>query len=47
MSSGFISEKVLEEKRKERQEEWDKVRKPGDDETAPEEPVGDSRFVME
>ena len=42
MSSGFISENVLEEKRQKRQEEWEKVRKPSDPEKAPEEPQ-DSR----
>jgi len=26
MSSGFVSEKILDEKRKKRQEEWEKVR---------------------
>ncbi len=39
MSSGFVSEKVLEEKRRQRQEEWDKVRKASDPEKAPEEPT--------
>jgi hypothetical protein len=29
MSSGFISEAELAEKRRIRQEEWEKVRKPG------------------
>ena len=29
MSSGFISEAELAEQRKVRQEEWEKVRKPG------------------
>ena len=43
MSSGFISEAVLEEKRQKRQEEWEKVRKPSDPEQAPEEPQGDPR----
>ena len=42
MSSGFISEKTLEEKKKARQEEWEKVRKPEDPKEAPEE-VHDSR----
>lgn len=37
MSSGFVSEKVLEEKRQERQKEWEKVRKPEDPQTRPEE----------
>ena len=43
MSSGFISEAVLEEKRQKRQEEWEKVRKPSDPEQAPEEPQRDPR----
>ena len=43
MASGFISENVLEEKRRQRQEEWEKVRKPEDPEKAPEEPQGDPR----
>lgn len=29
MSSGFVSENELESKRKARQEEWEKVRQPG------------------
>ncbi|GLH04806.1 hypothetical protein R5R35_010134 [Gryllus longicercus] len=37
MSSGFISEAELAERRRARQEEWDKVRKPDDPEEAPEE----------
>ena len=42
MSSGFVTETELEEKKRVRQEEWERVRKPEDPETAPEEPV-DSR----
>ena len=38
MSSGFVSENALEEKRKKRQEEWEKVRKP-------EDPVGKYQFL--
>lgn len=30
MSSGFVTESELEEARKKRQEEWEKVRKPSD-----------------
>ncbi|XP_057286422.1 PSME3-interacting protein isoform X1 [Pezoporus wallicus] len=33
----FVSESELEERRKRRQEEWEKVRKPGDPEECPEE----------
>ena len=43
MSSGFVTESELEERKKVRQEEWERVRKPEDPETAPEEPV-DSRY---
>ena len=39
MSSGFVTETELEEKKKVRQEEWEKVRKPSDPEAAPEEQV--------
>ena len=46
MSSGFVSEKVLEEKRQERQAEWEKVRKPHEPEQAPEEPV-ETRSLFE
>jgi len=42
MSSGFISENIIEQKRKERQEEWERVRKKEDPKEAPEEPY-DSR----
>ncbi len=46
MSSGFVSEKVLDEKRRQRQEEWEKVRKSSDPREAPEEPQ-DSRSLFE
>ncbi|XP_063218399.1 PSME3-interacting protein isoform X2 [Bacillus rossius redtenbacheri] len=36
MSSGFISEAELEEQRRVRQEQWDKVRKPEEPEACPE-----------
>lgn len=39
MSSGFVTEAEVEERRKVRQEEWERVRKPNDPEAAPEEPV--------
>ena len=39
MSSGFVTEAEVEERRKGRQEEWERVRKPNDPEAAPEEPV--------
>uniref|UniRef100_A0A3B4CFR4 FAM192A/Fyv6 N-terminal domain-containing protein n=1 Tax=Pygocentrus nattereri TaxID=42514 RepID=A0A3B4CFR4_PYGNA len=37
LSRKFVSESELEEKRKRRQEEWEKVRKPDDPEEVPEE----------
>jgi len=37
MINTFVSETALEEQRKKRQEEWEKVRKP-------EDPVGNSTF---
>lgn len=46
MSSGFISESKLEEKRRLRQEEWEKVRKPEDPCEAPEEEY-DSRSLFD
>ena len=46
MSSGFIRETDLEEARKKRQEEWEKVRKADEPEEAPEEPY-DSRSLFE
>ena len=39
MSSGFVTEAEVEERRKVQQEEWERVRKPNDPEAAPEEPV--------
>ena len=42
MSSGFVTETEVEERKRVRQEEWERVRKPEDPQTAPEEPV-DSR----
>jgi len=39
MSLNFVSEEVLEEKRKQRQEEWEKVRTAEEPEEAPEEEV--------
>ncbi|XP_069509494.1 PSME3-interacting protein isoform X2 [Ambystoma mexicanum] len=42
----FVTETELEEKRKKRQEEWDKVRKPEDPEDCPEE-VFDARSLFE
>ncbi|XP_053282618.1 PSME3-interacting protein [Pleuronectes platessa] len=46
LSRKFVSETELDEKRKQRQEEWDKVRKPDDPEEAPEEAY-DSRTLFE
>lgn len=42
----FVTEAELDDKRKKRQEEWDKVRKPEDPEEAPEEEY-DSRSLFE
>ncbi|XP_064599363.1 PSME3-interacting protein-like [Liolophura sinensis] len=42
----FVSEEELEEKRKKRQEEWDKVRQPDDPEECPEEKY-DPRSLFE
>ncbi|KAG5848514.1 hypothetical protein ANANG_G00099240 [Anguilla anguilla] len=42
----FVSESEIEEKRKKRQEEWEKVRKPEDPEEAPEEEY-DARSLFE
>ncbi|XP_061891808.1 PSME3-interacting protein isoform X1 [Entelurus aequoreus] len=42
----FVSEAELDERRKKRQEEWEKVRKPDDPEKAPEEAY-DSRSLFE
>ncbi|VDN05296.1 unnamed protein product [Thelazia callipaeda] len=46
MSDRFVSEKELSEARKRRQEEWEKVRKPGDPEHPPEE-EGDNRSLYD
>ncbi|XP_045893085.1 PSME3-interacting protein isoform X2 [Micropterus dolomieu] len=46
LSRKFVSEAELEEKRKKRQEEWEKVRKPDDPEDAPEEAY-DPRSLFE
>ncbi|XP_071398521.1 PSME3-interacting protein [Centroberyx affinis] len=46
LSRKFVSEAELDEKRKKRQEEWDKVRKPDDPEEAPEEEY-DPRSLFE
>ncbi|CAB3361116.1 Hypothetical predicted protein [Cloeon dipterum] len=37
MSSGFVTESEVEEQKKKRQEEWERVRKPDDPQEAPEE----------
>uniref|UniRef100_A0A8C5EQN6 FAM192A/Fyv6 N-terminal domain-containing protein n=1 Tax=Gouania willdenowi TaxID=441366 RepID=A0A8C5EQN6_GOUWI len=42
----FVSEAQLDERRKKRQEEWEKVRKPEDPEEAPEEEY-DPRSLFE
>ncbi|GAA6101770.1 protein FAM192A-like [Tachysurus ichikawai] len=46
LSRKFVSESEIEEKRKKRQEEWEKVRKPDDPETVPEEEY-DPRSLFE
>ncbi|XP_053174995.1 PSME3-interacting protein [Scomber japonicus] len=46
LSRKFVSETELDEKRKKRQEEWEKVRKPDDPEEAPEEEY-DPRSLFE
>ncbi|TKS73055.1 Protein FAM192A NEFA-interacting nuclear protein NIP30 [Collichthys lucidus] len=46
LSRKFVSETELDEKRKKRQEEWEKVRKPEDPEEAPEEEY-DPRSLFE
>ncbi|RXN18273.1 protein FAM192A isoform X1 [Labeo rohita] len=46
LSRKFVSESELDEKRKKRQEEWEKVRKPDDPEEAPEEEY-DPRSLFE
>ncbi|XP_045605371.1 PSME3-interacting protein [Procambarus clarkii] len=47
MSSGFISEKDVEERRRIRQENWEKTREENDPEEAPEEPPPDPRPLFE
>ncbi|XP_075136684.1 PSME3-interacting protein [Leptodactylus fuscus] len=46
MNKRFVTESELEERRKKRQEEWEKVRKPEDPEECPEE-VHDTRSLYE
>uniref|UniRef100_A0A1A8HMR8 Family with sequence similarity 192, member A n=1 Tax=Nothobranchius korthausae TaxID=1143690 RepID=A0A1A8HMR8_9TELE len=46
LSRKFVSESELDERRKKRQEEWEKVRKPDDPEEVPEEEY-DSRSLFE
>ncbi|XP_023257337.1 protein FAM192A [Seriola lalandi dorsalis] len=46
LSRKFVSESELDERRKKRQEEWEKVRKPDDPEEAPEEEY-DPRSLFE
>ena len=46
MSSGFVTEGEIQEKKRVRQEEWERVRKPEDPEIAPEEPH-DPRSLFE
>ena len=46
MASGFVTETEIEERKRVRQEEWEKVRKPEDPEAAPEDPV-DNRSLWE
>ncbi|XP_035646864.1 PSME3-interacting protein [Oncorhynchus keta] len=46
LSRKFVSETEIEEKRKQRQEEWEKVRQPEDPEKAPEEEY-DGRSLFE
>ncbi|XP_037538520.1 PSME3-interacting protein [Nematolebias whitei] len=46
LSRKFVTEAELDEKRKKRQEEWEKVRKPDDPEEVPEEEY-DSRSLFE
>ena len=46
MSSGFVTEKEIDEQKKARQEEWERVRKPEDPEIAPEVPY-DPRSLFE
>ncbi|KAB5574868.1 hypothetical protein PHYPO_G00214080 [Pangasianodon hypophthalmus] len=46
LSRKFVSESEIEERRKKRQEEWEKVRKPDDPEEVPEEEY-DPRSLFE
>ncbi|XP_059485033.1 PSME3-interacting protein isoform X2 [Neocloeon triangulifer] len=46
MSSGFVTESEVEEQKKKRQEEWERVRKPDDPKEAPEEAY-DPRCLFE
>ena len=46
MSTGFVSEKALEEARQKRQEEWEKVRQPDQPKEAPEQDY-DHRSLFE
>ena len=46
MSRSFVSEAEIEEAKKNRQEEWERVRKPDDPKEAPEE-VYDHRSLFE
>ena len=47
MSSGFETEAEIAAKKKARQEEWDRVRKPEDPETAPEPEPQDNRSLFD
>ena len=46
MSSGFVTQQEIDEQKKARQEEWERVRKPDDPEIAPEIPY-DPRSLFE
>ena len=46
MSSGFVTEAEIEAKKKAKQDEWERVRKPEDPQEAPEEPV-DNRSLFD
>lgn len=47
MSSGFITEKEVAERRRVRQENWEKTRGEEDPEEAPEEPITDHRSLYD
>lgn len=47
MSSGFISESALEERRKARQEQWNLNKNEGDPDQPPDEPIPDHRSLYE